>query len=148
MHSFCCCSKVNSVPLRRRRSLTSSQSCTSRKADSTIASSSRRPAPAGRMDADAEEDVLVDRDRQRVGPLEDHAHRFPQLGERDVRIVDVLAQDRDLAGGRHVAVPLIDAVERAEQRRLTAARGPDQRRNQPRLDVDRHIAQRLEVPIP
>jgi len=48
MHSFCCCSRVSRVALRRRLSLTSSQSCTSRRADSATASSSRRlNAPRG-----------------------------------------------------------------------------------------------------
>ena len=40
----------------------------------------------------AEQDVLVDRDRQRVGPLKHHAHRLAQLAEADVGIVDVLAR--------------------------------------------------------
>ena len=80
MHSFCCCSSVSVVARPRSRSLTSSQSGTSRRAVSTASSRGGLRQPRrGRVHADAEQHVLVDRDRQRIGPLEDHAHRLAQL---------------------------------------------------------------------
>ena len=109
--------------------------------------------PAGELAArrvrpDAEQHVLVDRDRQRIGPLEDHAHRFAQRAQRDVGVVDVLAEDGDFAGGGDVAVALVDAVEAAQQRGLAAARGADQRRDDARLDVDRDVLEGLEIAVP
>ena len=94
-----------------------------------------------------EDDVLVDRDRQRVGPLEDHADRLAQLGQADVVVVDVLALDDDLAVGGDVPVALVDPVEAAQQGRLAAARGADQRGDDARLDVHAHLEQRLEVAV-
>ena len=59
------------------------------------------------------------------------------VAQRDVGVVDVLAEDGDFAGGGDVAVALVDAVEAAQQRGLAAARRTDQRRDDARLDVDR-----------
>ena len=58
------------------------------------------------------------------------------------------AEDGYFAGRGHVAVALVDAVEAAQQRGFAAARGADQRRDDARLDIDRHILQRLELAIP
>ena len=97
------------------------------------------------MDAQAEDHIFIDRDRQRVGPLENHAHGLAQLDERDVGVVDVLAQDLDLARGFDVAVALVDAVEAAQQGGLAAARRADQRGDQTLPDVEDDVVQRLEL---
>jgi hypothetical protein len=88
------------------------------------------------MDAEPEDDVLVDRDGQRVGALEDHADVLAQLDEGDVGVVDVLVVDADFAGGGDVAVAFVDPVEAAEQGGLAAAGGPDQGGDAALADVD------------
>ena len=104
------------------------------------------PMPA--VDAQAEDDVLVDRDGQRVRALEHHADRLAQLDQRHVRVVDVLAEDRDFAGGGDVAVALVDAVEAAQQRGLAAAGRADQRGDLAVADIEVDVLQRLEVAVP
>ena len=100
------------------------------------------------MDAQAEDDVLVDRDGQRIGPLEDHADGLAQFDQRDVRVVDVLAEDLDFAGGGDVAVAFVDAVEAAQQGGLAAAGGADERGDDPVLDVGVDVDERLELGVP
>ena len=63
-------------------------------------------------------------------------------------VVDVLAQHRDAAGRGDVAVAFIDAVQAAQERRLAAAGGSDQRRDQARLDVQGNVLQGLEASVP
>ena len=101
-----------------------------------------------RVDAQAEYDVLVDRDRQRVRPLEHHADGFAQLHQRHLGPVDVLAQDADLARGAHVPVALVDTIEATQERRLAAPARPDQRGDEPLADGHRHFLERLEASVP
>ena len=97
---------------------------------------------------DAEDDILVDRDRERVRTLEDHADRFAQ-GCRARRLHrECFSEDGDLAGGGDVAVAFVDAVERAQQRGFSAAGGADQRGDDPRLDVDGDVDEGLERAVP
>ena len=64
------------------------------------------------------------------------------------RVVDIAAEDPDLAGRGHILVSLVDAVEAPQQRRLATARGADQRGDHPRFDVDGHVLERLEIAVP
>ena len=73
------------------------------------------------MEAQAEDDVFVHGNRQRVGALEDHADPLAQFDEGHIRVVNVLAEDFDFALGGDVVVALVDAVEAAQQRGLAAA---------------------------
>ncbi len=149
MHSFCCCSSVSSVAFSRRRSLTASHRSTSRSDDSTSWSSrSRRTSRDAELHRDPEDHVVVDGNRQRIRPLEHHADRLAQLGEVHVRIVDVLAENANLARGPHAAVALVEPVRAAQERRLAAARGTDQRGDDAVPDVDGDVLQRLEVAVP
>ena len=100
------------------------------------------------MDAQAEDDVFVDGNGQRVGALEDHANRFAQLDERDVWGVNVLPEDLDHAAGGDVTVALVDAVEATEQRRLATPRGPDQSCDLAMTNADADTLQRLKAAIP
>ena len=129
MHSFCCCSSVRPVALLPEPvlDLVPQLHVAERRFDHRIRWR-RLNAPARRVDAHAEQYVFVDRDRQRIGPLKHHAHRFAQLARGDVGVVDVLAQHGHFAGGGDVAVAFVDAVEAAQQRGLAAARGTDQAR--------------------
>src|SRR5690349_9437975 len=72
-------------------------------------------------------DVVEDAHRERVGLLEDHRHPAPQQGRLDQADVDVVEQDAPGQGRR--AGELGEPVERAQQRRLAAARGSDQRQH-------------------
>jgi hypothetical protein len=96
----------------------------------------------------AEQHVVADRQRQRVGPLEHHADLPPHLDARRFGRVDVVAQHADGARRRHVAEPLVDAVAAAQQRRLAAARRADQRRHDAGLDLQVDLEQRLELAVP
>src|SRR5262249_16207658 len=76
------------------------------------------------------------------------ANVFSQFGERDIGVVDVLAQDLDQTGGGDVTVAFIDAVKTAEEGGLAAAAGADERGDEPVPDVEGHLDQRLELRIP
>ena len=101
-----------------------------------------------RMDSRAEDHVLVDRNRQRIGALKNHPHRAAKLRERNILVVNVLPQHLDLPGGRHVAVTLVDPIEAAEQRRLAAAGRADQRGDDARTDADRDVLEGLKLAVP
>ena len=100
------------------------------------------------MDAEAEDDVLIYRNRQWIGALEHHADRLAQRDQRDVRVIDVLAENPDLARGGDIVIALVHAIEAPEQRRLAAAGWPDERGDEAFLDVHVDIDQRLELPVP
>src|SRR5437773_12293122 len=104
--------------------------------------------PAATVHAQAKQHVVVDRNRQWVGALEDHADRLAELGERHVRVIDVLAQHGDFAGGGDVPVALVDAVETSQKRRLAAAGWPDQSGDAPRLDLDVDVLEGLKISVP
>lgn len=108
---------------------------------------SPKGAPPG-VDADSEEHVFVDRNRQRIGPLENHAHGLAELAERNARVVDVLAEHGNLAGRGHVPVTLVDPVEAPQERRLAAPRRADESRDQSRLDLHAHVFEGLKVAVP
>ncbi len=129
MHSFCCCSSVRTRALLAQLVLDvlPQKHVFQSRLDDCVALARGAVAGSRPCDLHAEQHVVVDRNRQRVGPLKHHAHRLAQLAQRDIGVVDVLAEDRDLAGRRHVAVALVDAVEAAQERGLAAARRADQR---------------------
>ena len=62
----------------------------------------------------------------------------------DVGRVDVLAVEQDLALDAGAGDELVHAVQRAQERRLAAARGADQRRHLVRLDRDVDVLDRVE----
>ena len=65
------------------------------------------------VDPQAEHDVFVYGNRQRIGPLKDHAHGLAQLDERYVIVVNIFAKDVDHALGANVSVALVHAIEAA-----------------------------------
>jgi hypothetical protein len=67
------------------------------------------------MEAVAEEDIVANRDGQRVGALEHHAHLLAHLDQFHLRVIDVLAQDLDGPLDAHIPQPLVDAVDAAQQ---------------------------------
>ena len=80
-------------------------------------------------DPQAVGDVVVDRLREGVRPLEDHADPPPHLDRVDVASVDVGAVVEQVAldpGARH---EVVHPVQTAEEGRLAAAGGADQRRD-------------------
>ena len=100
------------------------------------------------MNVVAEQHVVPNRDRQRVGALEHHANLLAHLHQLNVIVVDVLAQHFDGAIDAHVAQPLVDAINAAQEGGLSAAGGPDQRGNDALLDVQVDVEQCLEGPVP
>jgi len=52
------------------------------------------------MGAQAEQDVVADRQRQRVGPLEDHAQLFAHLDELCLNLIENAIKYNRHAGGR------------------------------------------------
>ena len=93
MHSFCCCSSVRWVALRRSRSFTSSHKLyVAQGRFHHLVLLAAGELAAMRMDANAEQHVFVDRDGQRIRPLKHHADRFSQRAQRNVGIIDVLCR--------------------------------------------------------
>ena len=86
-------------------------------------------------------DVVEDRHRERVGLLEDHRHAAAQLG--DLERVDVARRRAAIAPvAARARGQLGEAVERAQQRRLAAARGPDEREHLALADRQRDVLDR------
>ena len=96
----------------------------------------------------AEYDVVVDRDRQRVRTLEDHADLLADLYDLDVGRVDVPVVHLDAALDPHVTEALVDAVDAAQQGRLAAARWSDESGDLAGFDVEGHVEKRLEGAVP
>ena len=74
-------------------------------------------------------DVVVDRLRERVGLLEDHADPPAHLDRVDVVGVQVLVVESDLPGDPGSGDQVVHPVEAAQDRALAAARRADQRRD-------------------
>ena len=149
MQSFCCCSSCRVVALVVEPVLevVPQADLGQRRLDRLVELGALQVLALA-MDAQAEDHVFIDRNGQRIGALEHHADRFAQFDQRNVRVVDVLAQDLDFAGGGDVAVALVDAVEAAQQGGLAAAGRPDERGDEAVLDVDGDVDQRLELAVP
>ncbi len=90
--------------------------------------------------------VFMNRFRERVRPLEHHAHPPPQR-HVDLRTGDRRAVQLQLALDAAVVHQIVHAVETAQQRRFTAARGADQGRHPVFRDTQRNIVQHLFVAI-
>jgi hypothetical protein len=94
-------------------------------------------------DAGAEGNVVVDRLRERVRLLEDHADPLPHFDRIDVGAVEILAvvEDRALhAGGRD---QVVHAVEATDERALAAARRADEGRHEVLVDLERDLLEGL-----
>ena len=140
MHSRCCCPPDRLAPGRPSRVDTSSQSPASRSERSTASSSS---ALAGAVEPQPGGDVVTDRHGgERVGTLEDHADGPADICGGEPGCVDVLAVEEDLALHPRAGHDLVHAVQRADERRLAAARRPDERRHL--LGLDDHGADVLD----
>ena len=147
MQSRCCWPPESPEPGLSRRSLTSSQRWAPRSERSTIVVLVGLLHPAG-VEVEPGGDVVVDRHRrERVGRLEDHPDQPADLDRVDPARVDVLAVEGDLALDPGARGQLVHAVERAQEGRLAAARGADQRRHLVRLDRHRHVFDRVEVAV-
>src|SRR5918999_233116 len=99
-------------------------------------------APLHAEHARAEGDVVVDRLRERVRLLEDHADPLAHLDGVHIGAVQILAVIENLAlhGGPRDEV--VHPVEAADYRRLPAAGGADQGRDLVDADVERDVADR------
>ena len=147
MQSRCCWPPERPEPGLSRRSLTSSQRWAPRSERSTTPSFSDLLDAAG-VEVEPGGDVVVDRHRrERVRLLEDHPDQAADLDRVDPGAVDVLAVEGDLALDAGPRGQLVHAVERAQEGRLAAAGGADQRRHLVRLDRHRHVFDRLEVAV-
>src|SRR5439155_135707 len=99
------------------------------------------------VDARPEGDVVEDRLGEGVGLLEHHPDASAELDGVDVRGVDRIAVDGDLAGDARPRDVVVHAVQAAEERRLAAARGADQRRHAVRRDVERYGVERAGAAV-
>jgi len=98
-------------------------------------------AIAHAMHARPERHVVEDRLRERVGLLEDHADAAPQLDRVDRRVVDRDPIDQHASLDADAADVVVHPVEAAEERRLAAARRPDERRHPPLADIERDVVE-------
>ena len=105
--------------------MTSSQSAAWRSARSTRSAMTRALAHAG--DAQAVGHVLEDRLRERVRPLEHHAHAPAHEDRIDVWAVDGLAVELHVPVDRDARDGVVHPVERPQERALAAAAGADER---------------------
>src|SRR5512147_1567202 len=99
------------------------------------------------IEADAERDVVVDRHRKRRRPLEYHADARAQAIEVLFRRQNVLTFEIHFALGPLMRIQTVDAVEDSEQRRLAAARRPDEGRDLPVVDAQVDIRQSLKLAV-
>src|SRR5438552_16333 len=80
------------------------------------------------QEARPEGDVVEDAHRREgVGLLEDHADAAPQVDGVDLAIIDVLSVEEHLAGHLRAGREVVHEVEGAEEGRLAAAAGSDDR---------------------
>src|SRR5207247_5882862 len=100
------------------------------------------------MKPKSEKNIVADRDRHGVGTLENHPNAFAQFNQRNVRVIDILGQELDLAGGADVIPALIHSIKTAEESRFAATRRPNERRDDSVLDVNGDIDKRLKVSVP
>ena len=139
MHSRCCCPPESDRPdFLRKSSLTSSQIAARWSDDLDDLVELRLVLHA--VAARAVGDVVVDRHRERVGPLEDEADPLADLdrlgvGRRNVLVVE---EDRSLDPGSRDEV--VHPVEAAQDRALAAAGRPDERGDGVRRDVEVDVA--------
>ena len=89
-----------------------------------------------------ERDVVVDRLRERVRLLEDHADPAAHLDRVDVGRVEIGAVVEDVALDHRARHEVVHAVEAADQRALAAAGRPDEGRDGVAVDVQSHLADR------
>jgi len=108
-------------------------------------------AQAG-VHAQGEGDVFIDRHREGGRFLEHHAHPGAQPG--DVAVMgeaaageDVFAVEQDFAVDPVARIKVADPVQRAQQGGFAAARGADQRGDQPVAEGDVDILQRMIVAV-
>ena len=97
--------------------------------------------------ADAIGDVVVNGHREWHRLLEDHADLAAQFVERIVRVNDVFAIQHHRSDSPLFGVKAVDAVEYTQQRRLAAARGPDQRSDLVFRHVQRKLFDGFEVSV-
>src|SRR4029450_9095893 len=87
-------------------------------------------------------DVVVDRLRERIRPLEDHADPLPHLDRVDAAAVEVLAVVEDGSLDLRPWDDVVHPVQAADERALSAARRADDRGHLVLLDLERDVAER------
>ena len=97
-------------------------------------------ATSNSVDARAVGDVVEDRFRERIGLLEDHSD-VPTQGD-DIRVEQILAEERDLPFRVRTGVQLVHAVEGAQKRALSTAGRPHDRGHAVERDGQIHIPKR------
>src|SRR5690348_3353012 len=95
------------------------------------------------IEPDSESDIVVDRHRERRRLLEHHADAAAQEIGVELRRQDVLAVQDDFTLGALIGVKLVDAVENAQQCRLSASRWTDEGRDLTAVKRKRDILQGL-----
>jgi hypothetical protein len=97
--------------------------------------------------ANSEGDVVVDRHRKRRRLLEHHADPRTQQGHILLRPDDVVAIEHHLALGALLRIQLEHPVEHTQQRRLAAARRPDEGRDLLLCNFKVDVLQRMELAV-
>ena len=103
------------------------------------------PRPLRAARAQPVGDVVEDAHRERVRLLEEHADAAAQLGH--VEAVDVVAVEQDRAAAHRGRGQVDEPVEGAQQRRLAAAGGADQRQHLALAHVQRNLVDRELLPV-
>ena len=105
------------------------------------------PLVAYAVDPQAVGHVLEDGFREGVGLLEYHAHILAEFVDIDAAVIDVPAVDQAFAGQPRGGDQVVHAVEQAQERRLAAARGADERRYGVGLHAHGDVLERMEVAV-
>jgi hypothetical protein len=87
-------------------------------------------------------DVVVDRLRERIRPLEDHADPLPHLDGVDAAAVQVLAVVEDGSPDLRPWDDVVHPVQAADERALSAARRADDRGHLVLLDLEGDVVER------
>ena len=100
------------------------------------------------MNSQTKQNVFVDRNRQRIGTLENHTNRFSEFLQGNIWIVNVFTKYADQPCGGDITIAFVHPIKATEQSSLAAARGANEPSNQPIHNLDADIYQRLEIAIP
>ena len=91
--------------------------------------------------------IVIDRHRERIRLLEDHADPLTKCIDIDILLIDVLSIEEDLTIDATALHQVVHTVQRLEQRGLATAGRSDEGRDLIRRDVQIDVMKRVECAI-
>src|SRR5271168_3854238 len=97
------------------------------------------------IEAQAKRDVAIDTHCEGIRLLENHPDVTPHRNRIDAGFVDVLAAKDHVSAEMETAHQIVHPIEASQRRALAASGGPDEGGDGALLDLQRDIADRLEL---